>query len=87
MTWWFTPARLCFFEKFVAPSERQFQGGIRVPSTAKEPGAFRLSLRGLFSGSRTLVSAFSMVVMVLQTLGWDTLKMRASSSSVMLCRW
>lgn len=40
MTWWLTPARLCFPEKFVAPSERQFQVGMSVPSITKDPGVF-----------------------------------------------
>ncbi|WP_209304181.1 hypothetical protein, partial [Rothia nasimurium] len=37
-------------EKFVFPYERQFQVDTRIPSTTNDPGAFRLSFKGLLSG-------------------------------------
>lgn len=87
MTWWLTPVRLCFPEKFVALSEHQFQVGMSVPSITEDPGVISADSMGFIRGLSTLASAFSMLMMVLETVGWDTLKMLASSFSVTLCRW
>lgn len=72
MTWWLKPARLCLPEKFVLPSERQFQVGIRVPSITKEPGDSRQFFKGGTSGVRTLVRACSMVLMAREMVGCET---------------
>ena len=87
MTWWLKPVRLCLPEKFVFPSERQFQVGTRVPSTTKEPGTSRLIFKGCSRGLKTFASAFSIVLMVREMVGCETVKISASSSSVRLCRW
>ena len=87
ITWWLKPARLCLPEKFVLPSERQFHVGIRVPSMTKDPGALRLSPRGRFSGVRIFSSALSMVLIARETVGCETVKSSARSSSVRLWRW
>lgn len=49
-------------------------------------GAFRLSLRALFSGSRTLVSAFSTVAIVREIVGCETLNRWVRASWMILCR-
>lgn len=46
MTWWLKPAFICLLEKFVVPDERQFQVGIRVPSSIKDPGCLARGSKG-----------------------------------------
>lgn len=79
------PGTFVFFEKFVALSERQFQVGMSVLSMAKDSDAFSADSGGFIRDLSALACAFSMVVMVLETVGWDTLRMLVGSSSVMLC--
>lgn len=58
-----------------------------VPSMAENLDAFSADSGGFIRNLSALASAFSMVVVVLEIVGWGTLRMGVSSSSVMLCRW
>ncbi len=52
ITWWLKPVRLCLPENSVCPGEAQFQVGMSVPSTTREPGAHSASFSGFTAGSR-----------------------------------
>lgn len=58
-----------------------------MPSTTREPGALRLSLRGRVSGVGTFSRAFSIVLMVRETVGCETSRRWSRASWVRLCRW
>lgn len=57
-----------------------------MPSTTRELGALRFSLRGRVSGVRTFSRAFSVVLMVREIVGCETSKRWARASGVRLCR-
>lgn len=72
MTWWLRPACLCLPEKLVLPSERHFQTGMSVPSMTSDPGGLSALSRVWMSGLKIFTSAFSIRLIVLETVGWDT---------------
>lgn len=60
---------------------------MRAPSAASDPDAFRAFSRGVTAGLNIVSSALSMRLIVLETVGWEVLKISARSSSVRLYRW
>ena len=66
MIWWLKPAHLCLHEKFIIPSDCQFQVGSIVPSTTSEGGISRACGAGLGSELRAFTSAFSIRLIALE---------------------